>query len=63
MLVDNAFLFGDGYIPDIGDNSTKQFAKAISSDPTLHSVRLVTQQLVTTCYIQMLRCVPYLLGH
>ncbi|BFZ05954.1 hypothetical protein BsWGS_08993 [Bradybaena similaris] len=38
VLVDNAFFFGAGYMPDTEDNSTKQFAEAISSDPTLHSV-------------------------
>ncbi|BFZ05888.1 hypothetical protein BsWGS_08927 [Bradybaena similaris] len=38
VLVDNAFDFGDGYIPSTGNNSTKQFAKALSSDPSLHTV-------------------------
>ncbi|BFZ05884.1 hypothetical protein BsWGS_08923 [Bradybaena similaris] len=38
LLVDNAFYFGDGYIPSTGDNPTKQFAKFVSSDPSLHTV-------------------------
>lgn len=38
VLVDNAFYFGAGYKPSAGDNPTKQFAKAVSSDPSLHTV-------------------------
>ncbi|BFZ05886.1 hypothetical protein BsWGS_08925 [Bradybaena similaris] len=38
VLVDNAFYFGDGYIPSRGNNPTKQFAKAVTSDPSLHTV-------------------------
>ncbi|CAG5133998.1 unnamed protein product, partial [Candidula unifasciata] len=38
VLVDNAFFFGAGYDPSVGDNPTKQFARAMSSYPSLHKV-------------------------
>uniref|UniRef100_A0A0B7A1L0 Caffeoyl-CoA O-methyltransferase n=1 Tax=Arion vulgaris TaxID=1028688 RepID=A0A0B7A1L0_9EUPU len=38
VLVDNAFRHGDGYRPSSGNTVTKQFANAVSSDPTLHKV-------------------------
>uniref|UniRef100_A0A0B6Z9A8 Caffeoyl-CoA O-methyltransferase n=1 Tax=Arion vulgaris TaxID=1028688 RepID=A0A0B6Z9A8_9EUPU len=38
LLVDNAFLFGSGYIPSSEVSSTKAFANAVSSDASLHSV-------------------------
>ncbi|CAG5127139.1 unnamed protein product [Candidula unifasciata] len=38
VLVDNAFRRGEAYIPALGDTPSKQFAKFVSSDASLHKV-------------------------
>ncbi|CAL1534381.1 unnamed protein product [Lymnaea stagnalis] len=38
VLVDNAYRYGDGYIPEAGETVTKKFVKSVVEDKSLHSV-------------------------
>ncbi|CAL1541600.1 unnamed protein product [Lymnaea stagnalis] len=38
VLVDNAYMLGEGYMKSFGETNSKIFARAVASNPDLHSV-------------------------